>query len=156
MTYNPRITNSNSDNINISGSITVNKSNTLLSVSAITASQINATNLLINVLQADTLDTTLNSIETAVDTITSSVTLSNNQHTILADAASGNITIILPNLSSSLEIEYVIKKIDSTINNIIISGSSGQIIDNNTSISLTTQNDSVTLINDATSSWYII
>lgn len=162
MTYNPRITNSNNGIINISGSIAVNKSNTLLSVSTITASQINATNLLINVLQTDTLDVTVASIQTAVDLVTSSITLTDSQHTLLVDASSGNITLTLPNSSLVPGIEYVIKKLDadkavnSGTGSVTISASAGNIIDNTVSISLTTQNTSLTLISDATSSWYLI
>jgi hypothetical protein len=58
------------------------------------------------------------SIGMAITTVTANTTLDATHHTILADATSGNITITLPTASGATRREYIIKKIDSSVNTV--------------------------------------
>jgi len=92
---------------------------------------------------------------TKVTKITANVTLDNTYHVVLADAQNGAITITLPNASTCAGRQYIIKKIDSTLNAVTVIPLSGQTIDGQSSISITIQNDLKRIISDGTN-WYII
>lgn len=98
----------------------------------------------------------LNNLVTNVAVITSSTNISSPNHIILASAVDNDINLTLPNILNSQYTQFIIKKIDSTNNIINIVGSGSQTIDDLGSYSLTTKFDSVTIVNDATGSWFIL
>ena len=88
-------------------------------------------------------------------TVTTDTTLSNSHYTVLCDATSGDITIMLP---SSVGIDgrtYNIKKIDTSANSIIIDGDGSETIDGSTLVSSAIADDSFTVQSDG-SNWVII
>jgi hypothetical protein len=94
-------------------------------------------------------------LATKITTITANTTLNNTYHIILANASSGAITITLPSAPNCTGRQYIIKKIDSSTNAVIIMPQSGQTIDGQSSINLTTQNDLRRIVSSGTN-WYII
>lgn len=88
----------------------------------------------------------------AVVTVSSNTTLTNGDDVVLVDASSGSKTITLP--SPALGKVFHIKKIDSTLNSVQISTTSG-LIDGNSSKILPYQYDSVTIVNNGTN-FYLI
>lgn len=85
----------------------------------------------------------------SVETITGNDTLDDSNHTILADATSGNITITLPAASAANRRIYVIKKIDVSANTVAFSTVDGG------TITLTTQYAGKQIQSNGTS-WYVI
>jgi len=101
-------------------------------------------------------DTIINgAFSTKVTTITANTTLDNTYHVVLADATNGVITITLPSASTCSGRQYVIKKIDSSTNAVTITPQTGQTIDGQTNISITSQNDLRRIVSNGTN-WYII
>lgn len=90
-------------------------------------------------------------IATAIATKTANYTLTNNDSTVLGDAASGNITMTLSSVSGIAGRQYTVKKIDSSANTVTVAGT----IDGATNKVLNTQYDSVTVQTDG-SVWWII
>ncbi len=95
------------------------------------------------------------SLALPITTITSTTTLNETHYTILADATSGVITINLPTASGIAGRIYIIKKIDSTTNAVIIDPYGSETIDGATTYSLTSQNQVVRIQSDGTN-WRII
>lgn len=94
-------------------------------------------------------------IATAISTKTANYTITATDSTILVDATSGNITITLPAVSGTTGRQYVIKKIDSSVNTVTIDGNSSETIDGATTQSITTQWDAITIQSNG-SAWFII
>lgn len=89
--------------------------------------------------------------------VTGSTVLTNDNHVVLVNCSTQSITLTLPSASSAGIRSFIVKKIDSTSNNVTISGSTtSEKIDGNNSISFYTQYECFTIISDATSSWYIV
>lgn len=89
---------------------------------------------------------------------TVSLTSSLNQwdSTILASASLNDISIRLPDATTVFAgTQYNIKKIDASVNQVVVSGSGTQLIDDATTHTLTTQYQSITIQNSG-SNWYII
>jgi len=99
--------------------------------------------------------TTNGSFATRVHTVNSNITLGIDHHIILVDASSGNKTITLPDASTCSGRQYIIKKIDSSSNSVVITPQAGQTIDGQTSISINTQYAIVRVVSDG-SNWFII
>ena len=78
-----------------------------------------------------------------------------NDSAIIANAGSNGITITMP-LASDVTEGYTIKikKSDSTANVVTIQRQSSDYIDSGTSIQLTLEGESVTLISDGATTWY--
>lgn len=74
---------------------------------------------------------------------------------ILVDASAGNRTITLPSASSSSGHAYVIKKVDSSGNSVIIDGDGSETIDGATTVTTTTQWASFNIISNGTN-WFKI
>jgi hypothetical protein len=91
---------------------------------------------------------------TAINNITGSVSLNSNDRIALVNASGGVRTITLPSAANTYQ--YVIKKIDSSANNVIINAAGGNLIEGVSSKTLTTQYDYITLISDGATNWYII
>ena len=75
--------------------------------------------------------------------------------TILANASTGNVTITLPTAASISGKVYIVKKIDSTANSVIIATTSSQTIDGNTTRTFTSQYTGAQVQSDG-SNWYIL
>lgn len=94
--------------------------------------------------------------------ITSTTTLDQSHHTVLCDATSGSITVNLPAAGANAANNvYVIKKIDSSSNTVVIDGQSGQTIDGALTKTLTAQYEALHIHSYPTSDsygpgWYIL
>jgi hypothetical protein len=73
---------------------------------------------------------------------------------LLVDCTSGNRTINLPTAANNTDC-FVIKKIDSTANTVIIDPSGTETVDGSTTASIGVQYVSLTLVSDGTN-WHII
>ncbi len=92
----------------------------------------------------------------AVETFTAtSDTLDLNNHTCLCDCTSNDVTLNLPAASTATGTVYHIKKTDASAYTIIVDGNSTETIDGTTTITLTAQYESVTIVCDG-SNWFIV
>jgi len=83
--------------------------------------------------------TRLTGLETEISTKTADYTVTETDHTILVDATSGNVTIILRTAVGSKQ-DYLIKRIDNSGNTVTVATTSSQTIDGSTTYTgLTTQ-----------------
>lgn len=87
-------------------------------------------------------------------TKTGSYTATTNDEVILADATSGPLTITLP-MAAGNSNEYMIKKIDSSANNVTVATTSAQRIDGGSTAVIKVQYASVGVVSDG-SNWFII
>lgn len=91
-----------------------------------------------------------------VATVTaSSVTLDEDDDVILCDCSSNAITVNLPAASDYIGKVFYIKKIDVSVNSTTVDGDGSETIDGSTTISLTTQYESVTIVSNGTN-WFIL
>jgi len=98
-----------------------------------------------------------NAANAAVVTKTTNYTITSTDDTILADASGGSFTLTLPSASSNSGKIFRIQKIDSSLSNsITISRAGSDTVEGDTSTSLVTQYDAVTLISDGSATWYIL
>jgi hypothetical protein len=74
---------------------------------------------------------------------------------ILSDATAASISILLPPVASSVDIIYIIKKIDSTANTVTIDADSSETIDGATTKILLTQWETIRIVSDG-AAWHII
>lgn len=94
-------------------------------------------------------------LSTSVTTKTTSYTALTADEIILCDATSGEITVTLHTAITNSGKQLVIKKIDSSNNQVILDGLGSETIDGQTTIGLSLQYDSLTLISDD-NNWNII
>jgi hypothetical protein len=90
-----------------------------------------------------------------VNLTTTDYTLLGTDNHLRVDASSSPINVTLPDASAVLGKVYTIKKIDSSANTVTILTSLSQLIDGNSTESLTVQYESITLISNG-SGWDII
>lgn len=90
----------------------------------------------------------------SVLTKTGNYTITSSDDVILADATSNNITITLPTAVGIVK-SFSVKRKDGTGNTLTLNTTSSQTIDGTTSISISTQYQSITVVSD-NSNWYII
>lgn len=69
------------------------------------------------------------------------------------DATSGSITVTLPLASTMLGKQYMIKKMDASANTVVVVRTGSDTIDGATSVTLTNQYNSLTVISDGISKW---
>jgi hypothetical protein len=93
------------------------------------------------------------STSTLVTSVSADTVLTSLNDVVLVNASGGARTITLPSPVSGKRIS--VKKTDSSANAVIISRSSAETIDGNSSVSLASQYDSYTIISDGTN-WFII
>jgi hypothetical protein len=74
---------------------------------------------------------------------------------ILANASAASQTINLPVSAVSLDVVYVIKKVDATVNTVTVQADGVETIDGSNTHVLTTQNERIYIICDGTQ-WHII
>ncbi len=99
--------------------------------------------------------TSLASYYTSLSTISSTYTATPTDHILLADASAGAFIITLPTSVGNSGREYIIKKIDSSLNIITIKGTSSETIDSSTTFDLELQDESVNIYSNGVN-WYII
>ncbi len=88
--------------------------------------------------------------------ITASTTITRTDHTLLANATSGAITLtLLPAGTNQTNQVIVVQKNDSSTNAVIIDGAGSETIDGTTTIRLTQPNQSVVL-QAAQSTWHVL
>lgn len=87
--------------------------------------------------------------------ISATTTLDATNHTVLASASGGAITVNLPAAASHSGRRYEIKKTDSSANTVTIDGSGAETIDGAATYVLNTQYQSVTIVSDGTS-WFVV
>lgn len=90
-----------------------------------------------------------------IATVTSATTLTSSHHTVLANAGVGGFTITLPAAASVVGRIYVIKKIDTSGNVVVVDGAGAETIDGIAIYSLSTAFESVTIQSNGTA-WFIL
>lgn len=83
-----------------------------------------------------------------------SLTETNGLITKLINAAGSNVTITLPTAANNTA-SFIIKKIDSSTNTVIVDGYSSETIDGDTSITIYDQYNYIEIISDGTN-WKVI
>lgn len=76
-----------------------------------------------------------------------------DDYLILADATAGAITITLPPAASLLHHDFIVKRLNSGSNDVIIDGNSSETIDGSTTFTLTVQHDAIRIVSDGTGWW---
>jgi len=102
----------------------------------------------------DAIALELNNLVGVTSTKTSNYNAINGDY-LFCDSSGGEFTITLPPVASNTSSVVNVKKIDSSINNIIIDGNSTELVEFNETVSLESQGESFTLKCDG-SAWYII
>lgn len=95
-------------------------------------------------------------LEFGDDPISTSSSLTENigLYTKLVDATSGNVTITLPTAVENFA-AFIIKKIDSSTNTVIVDGNASETIDGDTTITIYDQYNYIEIISDGTN-WKVI
>lgn len=88
-------------------------------------------------------------------TITSSTALTYTQSLVFVDATLGSVTLTIPSASGNSGKQFNIKKIDASINTIILDPIGSETIDGDTTLTVLNQYDSVTIASNG-SNWFII
>ena len=110
------------------------------------------------IVQLNSLTDTTTGIAYRVKTreVSASTLLTSTDHTILANATSGAITLSLPAAGTNTATRvYVVQKTDSSTNAVTIDGSGSETIDGTTTIKLTQPNQTV-IIQAGFSAWHIV
>lgn len=87
----------------------------------------------------------------SIVTFTENTTITDTHSIILCNTTAGDITLTLPPVS---KIDFHIKKIDTSVNKVIIVGNSGATIDGNVQLFVSTPNECVRIAGDA--AWYVV
>lgn len=95
-------------------------------------------------------------LEFGDDPISTSSSLTENigLYTKLVDATSGSVTITLPTAVNNTA-AFIIKKIDSSTNTVIVDGNASETIDGDTTITIYDQYNYIEIISDGTN-WKVI
>lgn len=121
------------------------------------ALQVDGTNFRVginNVAPTSSLHVTGSFAPSTLTTTTPTLTLDETHHTLFMDATSSGLVVSLPSPASCKDREYIIKKIDSSANPVVIVPTVGT-IDGAGFLSLTTQYKYCKIQSDGTN-WYII
>lgn len=94
-------------------------------------------------------------IGAAITTKNANYTATSSDETILGNASTSNITITLPTAVGNTGKTFIVKKIDSTANSVIVATTSSQQIDGALTKTFTTQYTGIQVQNDG-SNWYIL
>ncbi len=94
------------------------------------------------------------SLAVTVNTVNVNTTLSDLHNVVLVDASAGAKTITLPDATTCAGRQYTIKKIDATVNAVVVSGGSIK-IDDVTFKNITTQWTALQIVSNGTQ-WYIV
>lgn len=91
----------------------------------------------------------------AIVTKNANYSATTSDETILANASTGNVTITLPTASGNTGKTYIVKKIDSSANSVIIATTSAQTIDGITTRTFTSQYTGAQVQTDG-SNWFVL
>jgi hypothetical protein len=92
-----------------------------------------------------------------LNTVTLDYLITDSDYTVLVDAALGDVTIsLIPSDIDSRGRIYVIKKIDATLNLVILAADGTDLIDGQNLIYINTKNESVTIQADGNGNWRIL
>lgn len=140
-----------------SGTVTLNLSTSLSGLTNVQSTNITSSGIISGSTAIfDTTTTRLSGLKTNVATKTANASISNIEHVILGNATSGQITLTLPTINSAANQQYIIKKIDASSNKVIISASVNETIDGNSGYSISTQYETLTVVSDGSTGWYIL
>ena len=89
----------------------------------------------------------------AISTKTSNYTVLTSDNVLLANCTSGAVTFSLPPVATATGHVFYFKKIDSTLNAMIIAANGSDLIDGLGTLTTTVQYEAFTLMNDGTSWW---
>jgi len=107
-------------------------------------------------LTTPTLTTpTLNGAKLAVTTKSGAYTATTSDCVILVDASAAAVTISLPTASGNTGLTYVIKKIDSSGNNVTIDPNGSETIDGSSTVTLSSQYSYRMIVSDG-SNWVVV
>ena len=95
-----------------------------------------------------------NSVAFAARAITSNHTATAGDHTIFVNATSGNITVALPTAANIMGRQYVIKRVDSSVNSVTIDPDGSETIEGASTMTLVGQRSIV--IQSDNSNWWIM
>ncbi len=87
--------------------------------------------------------------------VTESGGLTAQDRVVLADATAGVVTLTLPLAAGNVGVVLTVKKIDVSINNVVIDGNGGETIDEGLGATITSQFESVTVCSDGTEWWIL-
>jgi hypothetical protein len=91
----------------------------------------------------------------AIRTVSINTTILLTDYTVLVDATSGNLIITLPTAVSASGYAFNIKKIDSSVNTVMLDGNGVEVIDGTLTKIISNQYSSITVQSNGTG-WYII
>jgi len=89
----------------------------------------------------------------SISTKTSNYTLMLSDNFILANCTSGVVTLTLPSAASATGRIFYLKKIDSSVNDMIIQANGSELIDNMNSISVGVQFEEYSMVSDGSQWW---
>lgn len=95
------------------------------------------------------------SMSLPIESISATDTLDDTNHTVLVDASGGSRTVNLPAASGSTGKVFIIKKTDSSSNNVVIDPNASETIDGSSTFTFNAQYRAVTIQCDG-SNWHII
>lgn len=140
-----------------SGVVTLNLSTNLSGLTSVQATNITSSGVISgSAAFFATTTTNLNGLKTSVSIKTTNTTLLNTEHIVLGNATAGQIVLTLPAANSVVNQQYTVKKIDSSLNKVIISGSSNETIDGADKYEIGSQYETITIVSDGISSWYLL
>ena len=95
------------------------------------------------------------SMSLPIESISATDTLDDSNHTVLVNASGGSRTVNLPAASGSTGKVFIIKKTDSSSNNVVIDPNASETIDGSSTFTFNAQYRAVTIQCDG-SNWHII
>lgn len=109
-----------------------------------------------NISDITGLESFVSSGKVNVSLVSQNIVLDETHTVVLVDATQGNITVGLPNVSDFVKKTFVIKKADTSPNEVIIVPQQGETIDGENGIALQEPNQFLALVGSQDGSWKII
>lgn len=94
--------------------------------------------------------------EVGVSSVSSSRDITGSDYILLVDASSGDVTLTLPAASLIKGRMLEVKKIDSTVNKVIIDAAGSDVIDGDATLELLYQDEAVPIVSDGVSEWDVL
>lgn len=95
-----------------------------------------------------------NSLAFAARAITSNYTVTAGDHTVFANATGGNITVTLPTAANIVGRQYIIKRVDPSVNSVTIDPDGSETIEGASTMALTGQRS--VIIQSDNNNWWIM
>lgn len=90
----------------------------------------------------------------AWDSYSTSVTIGQGQDIVLVDATAGSVTVTLPPAAERFK-EFTIKKIDSSVNTVVVAADGAELIDGAATQTLSSQYDALNVGSNG-SAWWVL